>query len=181
MNTAVSFEKIRLGASKKYVFSSFHLVFPILITLLVSVFLTISLVSFENARNHSVNTRLALAKPLREHIRVCAGLGRRMTYAGADIQFTLYPEIKPYLYMVIELNQVCYDAFGKEYSPIDQSIIKKVQSTCTSLERNYASGRDAKQDEAALTGYLAYFSKILSNRFTDDGDIIPLSRQTPLP
>lgn len=102
---------------------------------------------------------------LLKNMKTCANIAKRMTYAGADIQFSLYPEIKPYLYATMELNDACHLSYGESVAPISRSLSKKIQDTENALLFAYATGQDAKQIEKAFSEYILLFNEIILSRF----------------
>lgn len=134
------------------------------------------IIAREEARALNEAARRALAERMTINMDKCARIRVKMTYAGADIQGELYPQLKPLLYAVDELNSASLNAFGVDGAPISAALMKKLRDTCGALENCYASGRPAAQYELALRQYLEQFDDILNARFTSDGDFLTAAR-----
>ncbi len=147
-----------------------------LVTLVISLFLMlISCALFVGAKEtdgeRAERARRALAERMIVNMDKCARIGLKMGYSGADIQFSLYPELKPLLYTLSECNTAVKNAFGGEYAPISDALMKRLNATCQALELAYASGKAASSHEVTLGEYLSLFSGLLDERFTPDGDL----------
>lgn len=113
--------------------------------------------------------KAGLSERLYSNISHCAEIGKKMGYAGADIQFTLYPLLKHYLYAAFELNEAARLAFGEEYTPISKALSNKIQIVCTRLEASYQTGESAKEYEDTLCEYLRLFFDVLEEGFQENG------------
>ncbi len=153
--------KARLAYSVTLIFS--------LLLMLISCSLIVE--AKENDGLQAEKARKAFAERMIINMNKCARIGVRMGYSGADIQHSLYPQLKPLLYTLSECNTAVKEAFGGEYAPISDALMKKLNTTCQALELAYSSGKTASPHEGILGEYLYSFNGLLDERFTPDGDL----------
>ena len=130
------------------------------------VFVFLILVSFclrkWNLMNETaLKAQLGIHRAIQSDMAKCAQLGRRMQYAGANIQDELLPELKVYLYSLSNLTNAFYESFPEAEAPVQIQFLSKVSGAAQRLERDYCAGYPAESSEKALFRFLDEFSVLL--------------------
>jgi len=150
---------------------------PMRICILILSVIILTSFAYVRIENHAAaleNAKSGVSQRLYRNLSKCADIARKMTYAGADIEKKLYPELRHYLYAAFELNEAVRISFGEEYAPVSGQLVTKIRNACTRLEACYSEGKNAREHEAALADFASSFSNVLDRRFTDSGSIVPL-------
>lgn len=143
-----------------------------------TVMLSGCVIARENGQARAKAQRLALAARLMPHMQSCARIGRKMGYAGADIRGELMSELKILLPTVTELNSAIREICGAEYMPIDEVYLRKISDNISLLESSYRRSENTASLEEALRQKLCCMDDLLALRFTAEGDIVLLRKNT---
>lgn len=91
-------------------------------------------------------------------------LGRKMQYAGADIENDLMENLKKYAYALNEMNLMCAAVFENGYAPVDLSYMRHLMHAVSELEQKYLLGDNAEKSEKTVISYLMQLGVYLSDK-----------------
>lgn len=140
----------------------FSLGFAFLVMISVIVVLSsTTLKAVYTAKTYDERARRGIYEAMEEEMSKCARIGVKMEYAGADIEKTLLPELKVYLYSLSAMTRAFSEAFGEEKLPVRMQYISKISGAAERLSRDYSAGYPAKEAEKALCECLKELGEIL--------------------
>ncbi len=136
--------------------------FAFLVLILLSVILIANFSNFSNkAKAFERKAVSGICRAIELDMAKCEQIGRKMQYAGANIEGELLPELKVYLYSLNALSQAFFESFGEKDAPVNLMFLSKVTGAVERLERDYNCGYSAKKSEEALIECLNEFGNLL--------------------
>ena len=100
---------------------------------------------------------------------------RTIDHKSADVEGDILPTMKRHMYSAYSMNRVLKETFGDEYSLIDDEAYNEFESVMREFDRVLSAGQSTKAAKESLVPCMNGFQNMILNRFTEEGELIPLT------
>lgn len=145
----------------------------IALSLVFIIYLTISSFQRIHLRKDYIEARNQAGSCVEDQIALFLRTCDSLTLAGADIENELLPDLHTYFYAMQEMDDSLAYSFGPAYSLLSDGVRAQIHSSLSAYDNAYRTGKSTDSAFASLSDCMVSLNSVLSNRFTDSGEIRP--------